>query len=102
MPGEVKDMNLDTPMGDVVKAWREKRGWTVTQLAERVAECKGVPLSVAKAYLSKLEHNKICNSGPEYRKCLAKVLGVSDLDLVTRRMPGSVDQSPAADIAPLQ
>jgi transcriptional regulator with XRE-family HTH domain len=71
---------LEIPIGEVVKAWREHHGLSVTEFAKRA----GIP----KAYVSELEHLKIDTPGPERMGQLAAGLRVGYWDLVQRRMPG--------------
>jgi transcriptional regulator with XRE-family HTH domain len=81
---------LDVPIGEVVKAWREYRGLSVTEFAERA----GIP----KAYVSELEHLRIDRPGTKRMGELAAGLGINYWDLVQRRLPpetGDDGQVPA-------
>lgn len=70
---------LDIPLGEVVKAWREFRGLSVTAFAARA----GIP----KAYVSELEHLKIDRPGTKRMGELAAGLGIDYWDLAQRRQP---------------
>lgn len=70
---------LEIPLGDVVKAWREHRGWSVTEFAART----GIP----KAYISELEHRKIATPGKKRMAQLAAGLEIDYWSLVQRRLP---------------
>jgi transcriptional regulator with XRE-family HTH domain len=67
------------PIGDVVRAWRQFRGFSSTKLADRA----GVRLS----YLSEIEHNRTINPKEEYLEKLALALEVPLEDIYGRRMP---------------
>ncbi len=60
MSDQRKDLIFPTPLGDVVKAWREARGLTVTELANRAGE------PISKGYISEVENNKIRKPNDEY------------------------------------
>jgi transcriptional regulator with XRE-family HTH domain len=81
MTVESSDVNLSIPIGEVVKAWRERRGLTVTQLAERT----GRPIT--KGYISELERGKIRQPGDDHLVLLSRALQIPVLYLVTRRLP---------------
>jgi transcriptional regulator with XRE-family HTH domain len=68
-----------TPIGDVVRAWREFRGFSSTKLADKA----GVRLS----YLSEIEHNKTASPREEYLEKLALALEVPLEDIYGRRLP---------------
>jgi transcriptional regulator with XRE-family HTH domain len=68
-----------TPIGDVVRAWREFRGFSSTKLADKA----GVRLS----YLSEIEHNKTANPREEYLEKLALALEVPLENIYGRRLP---------------
>lgn len=70
---------LEIPIGDVVKAWREHRGLSVTDFAART----GIP----KAYISELEHHKIAMPGKKRMAQLATGLSIDYWSLVQRQMP---------------
>ena len=70
---------LEIPLGDVVKAWREYRGWSVTEFATRT----GIP----KAYISELEHRKIATPGKKRMAQLAAGLEIDYWSLVQRQLP---------------
>jgi transcriptional regulator with XRE-family HTH domain len=75
------DVNLHITIGMVVKAWREWRGYSVTQLAERC----GRPIT--KGYISGLERDKIRQPGDDHLILLSRALEIPVLYLVTRRLP---------------
>jgi transcriptional regulator with XRE-family HTH domain len=81
------DVNLHITIGMVVKAWRESRGYSVTQLAERC----GRPIT--KGYVSGLERDKIRQPGDDHLVLLSHALEIPVLYLVARRLP---DQMPEA------
>jgi transcriptional regulator with XRE-family HTH domain len=81
MTTESADVNLSIPIGEVVKAWRERRGLTVTQLAERT----GRPIT--KGYISELERGKIRQPGDDHLVLLSRALQIPILYLVSRRLP---------------
>lgn len=70
---------LEIPLGEVVKSWREHRGLSVTEFAERAG--------ISKAYVSELEHRKIETPGKKRMSQLATGLAIDYWDLVQRRMP---------------
>ena len=77
------ESDLSIPVGAVVRAWREHRGWNLTELAEAA----GPPIT--KGYLSQLERGVI--KQPRSRQKvnqIASALGISEWDLHARRMPG--------------
>ncbi len=71
----------DILLGDVVKAWREVRGLSVTELAARA----GSP--IGKGYISEVENNKIRTPNDEYLIRIAKALDIPVEYLVLRRLP---------------
>lgn len=74
---------FSTPIGDVVKAWREERGWSVTEFAEKV--------EMSKSYISSLENNRIKQPAIERIAQLADSLGIDVWDLIARRIPDQED-----------
>lgn len=74
--------NLSIPVGDIVRAWRDVRGLTVTELAQRSGMSKG--------YISQIEHNKIKRPNNNILEKLADALEVTVLDLITRRRPSDI------------
>jgi transcriptional regulator with XRE-family HTH domain len=81
MTTESSDVNLKVSIGMVVKAWRERSGLTVTQLAERT----GRPIT--KGYISELERGKIRQPGDDHLVLLSRALEIPVLYLVSRRLP---------------
>jgi transcriptional regulator with XRE-family HTH domain len=81
------DVNLHITIGMVVKAWREWRGYTVTQLAERC----GRPIT--KGYVSGLERDKIRQPGDDHLVLLSRALEIPVLYLVARRLPDQVTEA---------
>jgi transcriptional regulator with XRE-family HTH domain len=84
-----RESDLSIPVGAVVRAWRQHRGWSLTELAE----VAGPPIT--KGYLSQLERGLI--KQPRSRQKLdqiARALGVSGWDLHARHMPGENLESP--------
>jgi transcriptional regulator with XRE-family HTH domain len=77
-----------TPIGDVVRAWREFRGFSSTKLADKA----GVRLS----YLSEIEHNKTASPREEYLEKVALVLEVPLEDIYGRRLPSADGQAGGA------
>lgn len=87
MPGNAVDLNVR--VGDVIRAWREYRGWTLTELAERT----GLPIT--KGYLSELENGKILQPRSMTRLSkLAAALGITESDIHLRTLPTLSSQSP--------
>lgn len=68
-----------TTLGEVVKAWREKRGWSLTELSTRSGYSKG--------YISGLEKNKTHQPNEEHQVGLAKALGIPVELLLLRQLP---------------
>ncbi len=83
MTDQRKDLifHPDTLLGDVIKAWREVRGLTLTELAARC----GDPIS--KGYISEVENNKIRQPNDEYLIRIAKALDIPVEYLVLRCLP---------------
>ncbi len=75
------DGDLETPIGEVVRKWREAHGWTVTELARRAKLDKG--------YVSQVERGKIQRPKLPHLRLLATALGVEDIVLVTHQLPRS-------------
>jgi len=73
------DAQLRRPIGEVVRRWREHRGLSVTQLAERAGLSKG--------YISEVEHGRIARPRDAQLAKLAAALELSIWDLTTRRYP---------------
>src|SRR5436305_14152367 len=76
-----KDLIFSTPLGDVIKAWREARKITVTELAVRAGE------PISKGYISEVENNKIRKPNDEYLIRIAEALDIQVEYLVLRRLP---------------
>ena len=91
---------LRIPLGEVVRAWREFRGWSPTELAHRAGLTKG--------HLSEIEHNRIRRPRDEQLAKLAGALGISFWDLHAHRLPGEstslsiTDPLPAPAASPAQ
>jgi transcriptional regulator with XRE-family HTH domain len=81
MNNDIADVDLNIPIGTVVRAWRDARKFTVTQLAEKA----GRP--VTKGYLSELEHNKTLHPGNVHLKKLADALEIPVRYLINRYFP---------------
>jgi transcriptional regulator with XRE-family HTH domain len=77
--------------GQVLRAWREYRGLTVSALAERVGFQKG--------YISSIEHGRITRPRREQVKRLADGLEISEWDLIRLQLPASqqVESAPYLD-----
>jgi transcriptional regulator with XRE-family HTH domain len=69
-------------IGDVVREWRRYRQISLTEFSKRTKRSKG--------YISELEHNKIDNPKPDKLKRMATALGISVMDIVSRRLPDEV------------
>src|SRR5437879_5439 len=65
--------------GEVVRKWREYRGWSPTELATRA--------QVPQPYLSQLEHDKILRPREPVLRRLAIGLEIPMADLLTRKPP---------------
>ncbi|MGI0023527.1 MAG: helix-turn-helix domain-containing protein [Nitrososphaera sp.] len=66
-------------IGDVVREWRQDRQISLTEFSRRTGLSKG--------YISELEHNKIDNPKSDKRKRIAAALGITERDMLSRRMP---------------
>jgi transcriptional regulator with XRE-family HTH domain len=77
-------VDLNIPIGAVVRAWREAKELTVTEFAERA----GSPIT--KSYLSELENGRIHNPGAMHLERIASTLGIPVLYLVARWLPDQV------------
>ncbi len=88
MDDSLLDINWKVPIGTVIKAWREKRRLSLSELVVLA----GSPISVP--YLSQLESTKTKNPGNEHLDKLALALKVPVSWLVNRKLPKDVaDQS---------
>jgi transcriptional regulator with XRE-family HTH domain len=87
MKRDVMDVDLSIPIGTVVRAWREARELSVTELALR----SGRP--VTKGYVSELENGKIHNPGSTHLNRIASTLGIPVLYLVARWLPDQVPEA---------
>jgi len=76
---------LTIPVGEVIRSWREFRGWSVTELADRAQLTKG--------YISQLENNKIKRPNDQRLANLAGALGIEVWDIIARRMPTDEESS---------
>jgi transcriptional regulator with XRE-family HTH domain len=72
-------------IGDVVREWRRYLQISLTEFSKKTKLTKG--------YISELEHNKIDNPKPPKRKALAAALGITERDIVSRRMPPKSDEA---------
>jgi transcriptional regulator with XRE-family HTH domain len=84
MKNNIANVDLNIPIGAVVRAWREAKELSVTEFAERA----GRP--VTKSYLSELENGKIQNPGAVHLERIASTLGIPVLYLVARWLPDQV------------
>lgn len=87
---EHDDAFLETTIGKVVRAWRQHRGLSITELAARA----GSPIT--KGYVSQLERDKIRTPGNEKLGQLARALEISVRDIVNRVMPPPLYGSPVS------
>jgi transcriptional regulator with XRE-family HTH domain len=87
MSNDIEDVDLNIPIGTVVRAWRVARELTVTELAEKA----GRP--VTKGYLSELEHNKTLHPGNVHLKKLADALEIPVRHLINRYFPDEAAQA---------
>jgi transcriptional regulator with XRE-family HTH domain len=71
--------DLELTIGAVVRAWREFRGWSLTEFAQRAGLKKG--------HVSEIEQAKIDRPSRATLQKLATGLGIDEWDLHTRRMP---------------
>lgn len=69
----------DISLGEIIRAWRTAHGWTVTELARRTG--------VSKGYISQVEHSKILQPKLEQLARIAGALGITEWDLINRRLP---------------
>ncbi len=69
----------ESSLGDVIRAWRTAHGWTVTELARQAGLSKG--------YISQVEHSKIMQPKLEQLARIASALGITEWDLINRRLP---------------
>jgi transcriptional regulator with XRE-family HTH domain len=83
-------------IGEVVRAWREARGLTVTELAQR----SGSPIT--KGYISQLEHNKVRQPSDDHLVRIATALEIPVLFLVTRRLPSKLSSEEQATLSHTQ
>jgi transcriptional regulator with XRE-family HTH domain len=84
MKSNFADVDLNIPIGAVVRAWREAKRLSVTEFAERA----GSP--VTKSYLSELENGRIHNPGALHLERIASTIGIPVLYLVARWLPDQV------------
>jgi len=66
-------------IGDVVREWRQYWRISLTDFCQQT--------KLSKGYVSELEHNKIENPKKDKLEVLAKALGISVIDMVSRCMP---------------
>ncbi len=74
-------------IGSVVQEWRLYRGLSVTDLAKLAG--------ISKSYVSGLETGRIQEPRVLRRQKLATALGITEKDLVLRRLPGETKQQEA-------
>jgi transcriptional regulator with XRE-family HTH domain len=79
---------LRTPLGAVIRAWRQKRGFTLAELASRAGS------SFTRGYLSQLETDRIHNPSEEKITRLAAALEIDPMVLVTREFPSTEASRP--------
>ncbi len=79
MTAQSTDLIFHISLGEVVKAWRQARGLTVTGLAARAG--------MAKGYISEVENNKIRRPNDDQLIRLADAMSIPVLYLVNRRLP---------------
>ena len=70
-------------IGDVVREWRRYRQISLTDFCQQT--------QLSKGYISELEHNKIGTPKQDKVKKLAPALGISEMDILSRRMPPEVE-----------
>src|SRR5688572_6546886 len=87
----VSDRELSPRLGEVVKAWRTQRGWSLTEFAKHA--------SLTKGYVSQLEHSKIRHPSDRHLLQLADALHVPVEDLLTRRLPPAANEAVERPIA---
>jgi transcriptional regulator with XRE-family HTH domain len=92
MKSNIADVDLNIPIGTVVRAWREANELSVTECAQRA----GRP--VTKSYLSELENGKIHNPGSIHLERIASTLRIPVLYLVARWLPDQVTEAPEATV----
>jgi transcriptional regulator with XRE-family HTH domain len=66
-------------IGDVVREWRQYLQISLTEFSQKT--------KLSKGYISELEHNKIANPKKDKLKQLSAALGLTEMDIVSRRMP---------------
>jgi transcriptional regulator with XRE-family HTH domain len=78
-------------IGDVVREWRQYWQISLTDFCQQT--------KLSKGYVSELEHNKIDNPKKDKLKILAKALRITEMDIVSRRMPpkdGAAQSTPSS------
>ncbi len=93
MMTEDKNVIFHASIGEVVRAWREARELSVTELAER----SGSPIT--KGYISQLEHNKVRQPSDDHLVRIAAALRIPVLFLVTRRLPDELSSEEQAELS---
>src|SRR5205814_1976392 len=73
--------NSDISIGEVVRAWREYRGLTPSELLARTSG------AISKAYLFQLENDIIHRPSDKKLKAIAQALDVPPTYLITRQFP---------------
>ncbi len=85
MTSQEKSLIFSVSIGDVVKAWRKVRNWTLAELAQR---CDS---TITKGYLSQLENNRIEQPNDDHLLRIAKALTIPVEYLLMRRLPTEQD-----------
>ena len=75
---------LERPFGLVVRAWREHRGMSVTDLAGRSG--------LSQSHISEIEHGKIDLPRKPARERLAQALQIDVQVLYARQLPSDVEE----------
>jgi len=81
-------IDLTTPIGQVVKEWREERGLKQIDVVRQAA---GRPMS--KGYYSQLEKGLIKNPSDAHLEQIAVVLGITKEDLRLHRLPPKISST---------
>lgn len=81
MARQQRNLIFKYSIGDVVRAWRIKRGLTLAQLAE---QCNS---TITRGYLSQLENNRIDRPNDRHLIDIASALSIPVLDLIQRCLP---------------
>jgi transcriptional regulator with XRE-family HTH domain len=87
-----KNSIFQSSIGEVVKAWRETRNLTMTELAQRSGA------TITKGYISQLEHNKVRQPSDDHLVRIAAALNIPVLYLVTRQLPDEISVNEQKEI----